>query len=107
MYSTTATPTIMNLTESRIQDLNDTMEDRGGDVLWENIFFVKRHPYVQKAQLSIAIYGLFETIFYFVLTYNVLKTILEKHYFLRSKQKIIVCLKGQSDSEIKESLSVH
>jgi hypothetical protein len=37
----------------------------------ENIFFVRRHASVELLQLIIGIYGLFETTFYFTITFNV------------------------------------
>lgn len=41
------------------------------DIDWTNIFFVTRHPIIGNFQLAIAFYGLFESLFYFYLCYNV------------------------------------
>jgi hypothetical protein len=37
---------------------------------WKHIIFVERDPIIEYSQLFIAIYGLFETLFYLYLTYN-------------------------------------
>lgn len=43
-----------------------------GEINWQNIVFVRRHPIVRYLQLIFAVYGFFETFFYFYLCYNVI-----------------------------------
>lgn len=59
-----------NLSNSTISILPDQFGDNG-EINWQNIVFVRRHPIVRYLQLVFAVYGFFETFFYFYLCYNV------------------------------------
>jgi hypothetical protein len=41
------------------------------EINWHNIIYVKRHPVVKNMQLTFAVFGLAESIFYFYLSYSV------------------------------------
>lgn len=38
---------------------------------WSNLLYVKRHPWVEQAQVGLAVLGLCEAFFYLILTFSV------------------------------------
>lgn len=53
--------------QTAVNELNDLDED----INWHNVIYVKRHPILRNTQLAIGVYGLFESMFYFYLSYDV------------------------------------
>ena len=52
-----------------VNELNELDED----INWQNVIFVKRHPILRNTQLVIGVYGLLESMFYFYLSYDVIR----------------------------------
>ena len=88
-----------NSSHTLLNGTHDTTDSN--DLNWHNIFFIKRESFVRYLQLVIAVYGLFETFFYFFLTYNVSFILVRPIYYV----KFNIAIKKKFSDQIKSVMA--